>query len=150
MQPQGTGADPLMFSNSLPQLWLYYAVLSLVVLGAGYFAIGFVPRILRWTIVGLVAGAIWMPWYFSSPATVDIESYSGIAPAIIVAALGVLAGQLKGALVGVVIGAVAGGGIACLLARRFGPQPPQPSAASGQSGKRGSGAHRAARQEPTV
>ncbi|MGJ8517716.1 hypothetical protein [Carnimonas bestiolae] len=143
-----------MFSNSLPQLWLYYAVLSLVVLGAGYFAIGFLPRILRWTIVGLVAGAIWMPWYFSSPASVDIESYSGIAPAIIVMALGLLAGHLKSALIGVVIGAVVGGWIAYYLVRRFGTSAARPKAGKkgkgSASAKRGSTSNANPRQDPSI
>lgn len=141
----------MFITNSLPELWLYYAILSLVVLGAGYFAVSFLPRTPRWMLVGLVAGAIWMPWFFTSPATTDVSSYSGIAPAIIIAALGVLGKQLSTAIIGVIIGALVGAWVALKLVKRFKPASTGKKGGQGKASNKGNqGNGKGKRSEPSV
>lgn len=117
MSPNRTNRESfiMLFSDSLPQLWLSYAVLSLVVLVTGYFAVRLLPRLPRLVLVGIVAGLLWMVAPFTLPLTDPGQTYSGLAPAIVVLAVGFLqhdGGQMATALplllVGAVIGAVLG------------------------------------------
>ena len=108
----------MLLSNSLPQLWLIYALLSLVVLVTGHLGIRFLPRLPRWIVTGVVAGIIWMPASYALPTLEQAESHSGIAPAIVVAAVAMLQGKggaMVGALlllvVGMVLGALLGFGV---------------------------------------
>ncbi|MDH4573506.1 hypothetical protein [Salinicola acroporae] len=115
----------MLFSDSLPQLWLSYGVLSLIVLVTGYLAVRWIPLLPRLILVGVVAGGLWMVAPFSLPLLQPGETYSGLAPAIVVMAVGVIqhdGGQVAGAmpllLVGAVIGAALGLGAWRLLRRR--------------------------------
>ncbi|SDL44245.1 hypothetical protein SAMN05192555_104229 [Franzmannia pantelleriensis] len=105
----------MLISDSMPLLWLIYAVLSLVVLATGYMAIRFLPRLPRLVIVGAVAGALWMPTRFRLPLIEEGEFYTGFAPAVVVAGITFLqrdGGTMTTALIllvlGVGLGAVAG------------------------------------------
>ncbi|MCT8467861.1 hypothetical protein KZO85_04665 [Chromohalobacter canadensis] len=105
----------MLISDSLPQLWLSYFVLSLLVLVTGYLGVRFLPKLPRWVVTGAVAGMLWAVAPFTSPLLEDGEHYSGLAPAIVVAAVGVLqgdGGQIAVAtpllLVGMAIGGVLG------------------------------------------
>jgi hypothetical protein len=115
----------MLFSDSLPQLWLSYGVLSLVVLITGYLGVRLLPLLPRLVLVGVVAGGLWMVAPFSLPLLEPGETYSGLAPAIVVMAVGVLqhdGGQVAGALplllAGIAIGAALGLVAWRLLARR--------------------------------
>lgn len=115
----------MLFSDSLPQLWLSYGVLSLVVLVTGYLGVRLLPLLPRLVLVGIVAGTLWMVAPFSLPLLQPGETYSGLAPAIVVMAVGVLqrdGGQIAGAfpllLVGAAIGAILGVMAWRLLRRR--------------------------------
>ncbi|MDR5904858.1 hypothetical protein [Franzmannia qiaohouensis] len=77
----------MLISDSIPLLWLIYAVLSLVVLATGYMAIRFLPRLPRLVIVGAVAGALWMPTRFRLPLLEEGEFYSGFAPSVVIAGI---------------------------------------------------------------
>ncbi|WP_168013533.1 hypothetical protein [Halomonas salinarum] len=108
----------MLLSNSLPQLWLIYALLSLVVLVTGHLGIRFLPRLPRWIVTGVVAGIIWMPASYALPTLEQAEPHSGIAPAIVVAAVAMLQGKggaMLGAslllVVGMVLGALLGFGV---------------------------------------
>ena len=48
----------MLFSDSLPQLWLSYGVLSLVVLITGYLGLRLLPLLPRLVLVGVVAGGL--------------------------------------------------------------------------------------------
>ncbi|GAB2794300.1 hypothetical protein GCM10027040_20700 [Halomonas shantousis] len=105
----------MLISDSLPLLWLSYVVLSLVVLLTGYLGIRFLPRLPRLIVTGLVAGMLWAPAPFSIVVVDAEQSYSGVAPAVVVTAVGVLqhdTAQISVALplllVGMGVGAVAG------------------------------------------
>ncbi|MFC0269692.1 hypothetical protein [Kushneria aurantia] len=80
----------MLISDSMPLLWLIWFVLSLIVLVFGYFAISFIPRLPRWLITAMVAGCLWMPAHFTVPGPESELGYSGWAPALVVAAVGVL------------------------------------------------------------
>ncbi|WP_303853105.1 hypothetical protein [Salinicola salarius] len=115
----------MLFSDSLPQLWLSYGVLSLVVLITGYLGVRLLPLLPRLVLVGIVAGGLWMVAPFSLPLLEPGETYSGLAPAVVVMAVGVLqhdGGQVAGALplllAGAAMGAVLGVLAWRLLARR--------------------------------
>lgn len=108
----------MLLSNSLPQLWLIYALLSLVVLVTGHLGIRFLPRLPRWIVTGVVSGIIWMPASYALPTLEQAEPHSGIAPAIVVAAVAMLQGKggaMLGAslllMVGAALGALLGFGI---------------------------------------
>lgn len=77
----------MLISDSIPLLWLIYALMSLVVLGTGYMAVRFLPRLPRLVLVGAVAGALWMPTRFRLPLLEEGEFYSGFAPAVVVAGI---------------------------------------------------------------
>ena len=101
----------MMLSNSLPQLWLIYGLLSLVVLVTGHLGIRFLPRLPRWVVTGLVAGIIWMPASYALPTLDQADPHSGIAPAVVVTAVAVLQGNggaMAGASLLLVIGAALG------------------------------------------
>ncbi|APX93858.1 hypothetical protein BWR19_13435 [Halomonas sp. 1513] len=105
----------MLISDSMPLLWLIYAVLSLVVLATGYMAVRFLPRLPRLVIVGTVAGALWMPTRFRLPMLEEGEFYTGFAPAVVVAGITFLqrdGGTMTTALIllvlGIGLGAVAG------------------------------------------
>lgn len=138
----------MLLSNSLPVLWLYYALLSLIVLVAGYFAIGFLPRLLRWTITGLVAGIIWTPWVFNIAATHDSPAYTGLAPAIINVAMDVLAHRGGISFIVLLIGGLIGAVLGATLAVRTRKSKPSRKDHNGQGGKGKSGAAQANKQQP--
>ncbi|WP_110654972.1 hypothetical protein [Salinicola halimionae] len=105
----------MLFSDSLPQLWLSYGVLSLIVLVTGYLGVRLLPRLPRLMLLGAVAGSLWMVAPFSLPLLQPGETYSGMAPAIVVMAVGVVqhdGGQVGSAapllLLGAAIGAALG------------------------------------------
>jgi len=105
----------MLFSDSLPQLWMSYGVLSLIVLVTGYLGVRLLPLLPRLVLVGVVAGGLWMVAPFSLPLLQPGDSYSGLAPAIVVMAVGVVqhdGGQVGGAfpllLLGVAVGAALG------------------------------------------
>ena len=77
----------MLISDSMPLLWLIYALLSLVVLATGYMAIRFLPRLPRLAIVGAVAGALWMPTRFRLPLLEEGEFYTGFAPSVVIAGI---------------------------------------------------------------
>ena len=112
----------MLISDSQPLLWLTYLGLSLVVLVTGYLAIGFMARLPRWVVTGLVAGALLTPCMFSIPGPSEQLGYSGWAPALIVFVVGILqhdGSQVSGAGLVMVIGMAVGLALALLLARRF-------------------------------
>lgn len=102
--------------NSLPTLWMLYLVLSLIVLITGWFSTRWLPNLVQWTLVGMVAGLCWMPWSFHESATVTEGSYSGTAPAIIVAMMDVMRHRAGSALLAVLLAAVIGGAVGVLFA----------------------------------
>lgn len=106
----------MLISDSMPLLWLVYGLLSLVVLVTGYLGIRFLPRLPRCLVTGVVAGLIWIPGRFSLPIS-ESETYTGMAPAIMVAAVAFLQEEggafgsaslmlLMGAALGVALGVV--------------------------------------------
>lgn len=102
----------MLFSDSLPQLWLSYGVLSLIVLVTGYLGVRWLPLLPRLILVGVVAGGLWMVAPFSLPLLQPGETYSGLAPAIVVMAVGVIqhdGGQVAGAMPLLLVGAAMGG-----------------------------------------
>jgi uncharacterized membrane protein YccC len=104
----------MLFSDSLPQLWLSYGVLSLVVLVTGYLGVRLLPLLPRLVLVGVVAGALWMVAPFSLPLLEPGGTYSGLAPAIVVMAVGVVqhdGGQVAGAFPLLLLGAAIGGAL---------------------------------------
>ncbi|WP_136065621.1 hypothetical protein [Modicisalibacter radicis] len=80
----------MLISDSMPLLWLSYVALSLVVLGTGYLAIRWLPRLPRFVVTGVVAGLIWMPCSFSLPLLDADATYHGMAPAVVVAGIAFL------------------------------------------------------------
>ncbi|RKQ96394.1 hypothetical protein C7446_2995 [Kushneria sinocarnis] len=104
----------MLISDSLPLLWLCYIVLALIVLITGYLAFSFLPRLPRWVLVGLVAGALLMPAHFTIPGPKEQLGYSGWAPALVVTVVGVLqgkAGQIAGAGLWMLTGMIVVGGL---------------------------------------
>jgi hypothetical protein len=85
----------MLISDSMSLLWLSYAVLSLLVLIAGYLALGFLPRLPRLVISWAVAGLMWVPARYSLPLLEQGESYHGMAPAVVVAGLSFLEGDIR-------------------------------------------------------
>ncbi|WP_192037170.1 hypothetical protein [Halomonas sp. YLGW01] len=120
----------MLLSNSLPQLWLIYGLLSLVVLVTGHLGIRFLPRLPRWVVTGLVAGIIWMPASYALPTLDQAEPHSGIAPAVVVTAVAVLQGKggaMAGAALLLAIGAALGAALG-LMIWRLGRRPAAPQA----------------------
>lgn len=101
--------------NSLPTLWMLYLVLSLIVLVMGWFGTRWLPRTLQWVLIGIVAGVCWMPWGFHETATVTDDSFSGVAPAVIVAMMDVMRHRASTALLVVLLAAIIGGAAGVLL-----------------------------------
>ena len=135
--------------NSLPTLWMFYLVLSLIVLISGWFGTRWLPRTLQWVAVGMVAGVCWMPWSFHETATVTDGSFSGVAPAIIVTLMDVMRHRTGAALLVVVLAAVIGGAVGVLFgawrARRA-----QDGDDRDQHGSAATNARRHERREPTL
>ncbi len=110
----------MLLSNSLPQLWLIYGLLSLVVLVTGHLGIRFLPRLPRWVVTGVVAGIIWMPASYALPTLDQAEPHSGIAPAIVVAAVAMLQGKggaMAGASLLLIVGAALGAALGLAMWR---------------------------------
>lgn len=108
----------MLISDSLPQLWLSYLVLSLLVLVTGYLGVGFLPRLPRWVVTGVVAGMLWAVAPFTAPLAEKGEHYAGLAPAVVVTAVGALQGdgnQLAVATPLLLIGMALGGVLGALL-----------------------------------
>lgn len=101
--------------NSYPTLWMFYLVLSFIVLITGGFSTRWLPCTLRWVLIGMVAGLCWMPWSFHETATVTDDSFSGVAPAIIVALMDVMRHRTGMALLVVVLAAIIGGAAGMLI-----------------------------------
>lgn len=101
--------------NSYPTLWMLYLVLSFIVLISGWFGTRWLPRTFQWVLVGMVAGLCWMPWSFHETATVTDDSFSGVAPAIIVALIDVMRHRTGTALLVVVLAAIIGGAAGMLI-----------------------------------
>ncbi|MGQ4877467.1 hypothetical protein ACOJCM_02670 [Billgrantia sp. LNSP4103-1] len=80
----------MLTSDSMSLLWLTYLGLSLIVLVSGYLGLAFLPRLLRLPITWAVAGILWMPTRFRLPLVEEGEFYTGMAPAVVVAAIAVL------------------------------------------------------------
>ena len=105
-------------TESMTLLWLVYGFLSLVVLLAGYLGLAFLPRLLRLTLTWLVAGVMWTPTRFQMPLLEEGEFYTGLAPAVVVALVGVLERSsevMMPALLLTLVGAVAGVAFGLLL-----------------------------------
>nr|WP_163502497.1 hypothetical protein [Halomonas socia] len=118
----------MLISDSIPLLWLIYALMSLMVLGTGYMAVRFLPRLPRLVIVGAVAGALWMPTRFRLPLIEEGEFYTGFAPAVVVAGITFLqrdGGTMATALILLVLGVGLGtlAGVALWLLGRGGVEP---------------------------
>ncbi|WP_416137343.1 hypothetical protein ACM26W_12630 [Halomonas sp. HK25] len=110
-------------TDSMTLLWLVYGFLSLVVLLTGYLGLAFLPRLLRLPITWLVAGVMWVPTRFRMPLLEEGEFYTGLAPAVVVALVGLLerdSGLALPALMLTVAGAAAGVAFGLLLAWRGG------------------------------
>ncbi|WP_275289199.1 hypothetical protein [Halomonas elongata] len=111
----------MLISDSIPLLWLSYAVLSLVVLGTGYMGLAFLPRLPRLVITWAVAGVMWVPSSFSTPLNDAGDAYTGMAPAVVVGGLAFLerdGGTMASALLLVAVAAGLGGLLGLLLWRR--------------------------------
>ncbi|MDT8896179.1 hypothetical protein RSO41_16135 [Halomonas sp. I1] len=111
----------MLISDSIPLLWLSYAALSLVVLGTGYLGLAFLPRLPRLVITWAVAGVMWVPSSFSTPLNDAGDTYTGMAPAVVVGGLAFLEGDggtMASALLLVAVGAALGGLLGLLLWRR--------------------------------
>ncbi|WP_207233763.1 hypothetical protein [Salinicola tamaricis] len=142
----------MLFSDSLPQLWLSYAALSCVVLVTGYLGVRLLPLLPRLVLVGVVAGALWMVAPFTLPLLQPGETYSGLAPAIVVMAVGVLqhdGGQVFGALPLLLLGAAVGAGVGLLAWRQLRHRGGDDDRTGGRGGRRQSGAARAAAVKKT-
>lgn len=143
----------MLISDSMPQLWLIYLVLSLVVLVTGHLGIRFLPRLPRWLVTGLVAGIIWMPGRYSLPLPDQDEPYVGMAPAVVMAAVAFLQGDGAGLAMASVL-LMIGGGIGAALgvlvwhrSRRRGDSRP---AERRQDGGKGKPATSGERREPVI
>ncbi|NIC07590.1 hypothetical protein [Billgrantia bachuensis] len=79
----------MLTSDSMSLLWLTYLGLSLVVLVTGYLGLAFLPRLLRLPLTWMVAGILLMPTRFRLPL-VEGEFHTGMAPAVVVAAVAFL------------------------------------------------------------
>ncbi|MCC5882414.1 MAG: hypothetical protein JJU25_07245 [Halomonas sp.] len=111
----------MLTSDSMSLLWLTYLGLSLVVLIAGYLGLAFLPRVLRLPITWAVAGVLLMPTRFRLPL-VEGEYYTGMAPAVVVAAVAFLernASVMMSAALLVTAGALLGLAIGILQVWRF-------------------------------
>ncbi|KFF47578.1 hypothetical protein GY26_19540 [Gammaproteobacteria bacterium MFB021] len=142
----------MLFSDSLPQLWLSYAALSCVVLVTGYLGVRLLPLLPRLALVGVVAGALWMVAPFTLPLAQPGETYSGLAPAIVVMAVGVLqhdGGQVFGALPLLLLGAALGAGVGVLAWRKLRYRGGDDGRSGGRGGKQQSGATRTAAAKKT-
>ncbi|GED21788.1 hypothetical protein [Halomonas halmophila] len=140
----------MLISDSMPLLWLIYAVLSLVVLGTGYMGLAFLPRLPRLVITWMVAGIMWVPSSFSTPINDQGDIYTGVAPAVVVAGLAFLEGDTAGmgsSLLLVAVAAVIGGLLGVLLWRRKGGKAQRGAAAKGRQDDQQDGQ---ARREPVV
>ncbi|WP_024952420.1 hypothetical protein [Cobetia crustatorum] len=108
----------MLISDSLPQMWLIYFGLAVVVVFTGYMAVRILPRFMRWLVVGGVTGMIAVPAGFHVTATVPADSYSGTAPAIVAFAIsliqkdgGGVASSFAMLVLGIGLGVAAGLGI---------------------------------------
>ncbi|MCE8020125.1 hypothetical protein HOP51_08345 [Halomonas sp. MCCC 1A11036] len=86
----------MLTSDSMSLLWLTYLGLSLVVLVTGYLGLAFLPRMFRLPITWAVAGILWMPTRFRLPLVEEGEFYTGMAPAVVVAAVAFLERNASG------------------------------------------------------
>ncbi|MCE8015720.1 hypothetical protein HOP62_06450 [Halomonas sp. MCCC 1A17488] len=103
----------MLTSDSMSLLWLTYLGLSLVVLVTGYLGLAFLPRLLRLPITWMVAGILLMPTRFRLPLVEEGEFYTGMAPAVVVAAVALLERNVSGLVSsGLLVGAGALLGIA--------------------------------------
>lgn len=108
----------MLISDSMSLLWLSYAVLSVLVLIAGYLGLGFLPRLPRLMISWAVAGIMWVPARYTLSLLEQGESYRGMAPAVVVAGLSFLEGDraaFAAALLVLAAGAAAGAASGVLL-----------------------------------
>lgn len=108
----------MLISDSIPLLWLCYVALSLVVLGTGYLAIRWLPRLPKFIITGVVAGLVWMPAGFTLARLEDDSTYDGLAPAVVVASVAFLQHDgeaVRGALVLLLLGAGIGAALGVML-----------------------------------
>lgn len=150
----------MLFSDSLPQLWLSYGALSLIVLVTGYLGVRWLPLLPRLILVGVVAGGLWMVAPFSLPLLQPGATYSGLAPAIVVMAVGVIqhdGGQVAGAMPLLLVGAAIGGALGLVAWRLLRRRHDDADGGSGQDRKqdrkqgspaRASGKHGHARGKP--
>lgn len=110
----------MLISDSMSLLWLSYAVLSVLVLIAGYLGLGFLPRLPRLVISWAVAGVMWVPARYTLPLLEQGESHHGMAPAVVVAGLSFLEGDrsaFAAALFVLAVAAAAGAACGVLLWR---------------------------------
>ncbi|GHB12200.1 hypothetical protein [Modicisalibacter luteus] len=108
----------MLISDSIPLLWLCYVALSLVVLGTGYLAIRWLPRLPKFIITGVVAGLVWMPAGFTLTRLEGDSSYNGLAPAIVVASVAFLQHDgeaVRNALAFLLLGAGIGAALGAML-----------------------------------
>ncbi|MDN6179892.1 MAG: hypothetical protein L0I84_02640 [Halomonas subglaciescola] len=105
----------MLFADSMSLLWLTYYGVSILVLGAVYLALAFLPRLMRLPLTWAIGGAMWMPATFTLPLVEEGEFYTGWAPSAMVAAMGFLEGDsaafgtgLLWLIAGVALGALIG------------------------------------------
>lgn len=105
----------MLFADSMSLLWLVYYGVSILVLGAVYLALAFLPRLLRLPLTWAIGGAMWMPATFALPLVEEGGVYHGWAPSAMVAAVGflekdsaALGGGLMWLLSGITLGALVG------------------------------------------
>ncbi|MCG7602146.1 hypothetical protein MHM84_20635 [Halomonas sp. McH1-25] len=108
----------MLISDSIPLLWLCYVALSLVVLGTGYLAIRWLPRLPKLVITGVVAGLVWMPAGFTLTRLEGGSTYDGLAPAVVVSSVAFLQHDgeaMRGALALLLLGAGIGAALSVML-----------------------------------
>lgn len=139
-------------TGSVSILWMQYIALACIVLTTGYMAFRWLPSVLRWGLVGLVAGMILLPWPFTEGATATEAGFSGWAPAIIVSVINVLHHHLISS---AFLGMAAAGAVGALVGMMFGKRvqargnsEPRPSKAAELSAP-AAAAHKG-RKEPSL
>ncbi|RUR33949.1 hypothetical protein ELY33_01560 [Vreelandella andesensis] len=140
----------MLFEDSMSLLWLSYYALSLFALVAVYFALAFLPRLLRLLISWCVAGAMWMPASYRLPLIEEGEFYTGWAPAAMVSAVALLESNvsaLSGGLLWLILGVALG---ACIGLALWWWRRPEPYETVNQHQSEEEDAQPARRREPVI
>ena len=140
----------MLVFDSLPILWMQYLAVSLIVLVTGWFGTRWLPKALQGTLVGMVAGLCWMPWGFYETATATDDSFGGVAPAIIIAAVDVLRHRMGSALLVTVLAAGIGAAVGWLFGSWYASRSMLKRRHASSSGERPTSSSRYERREPTL